>query len=129
MWTAILPGSPAIQNLIPMDYLGTNPKSAPMIGIICAASCILFGAWYIWFQLKRNEKRGEGYDVTGALMDKEAGALNNAILEATCTNLQFLKALAPSIVLLVTMNVFNVEPFVALILGCIVCYACYFNQI
>lgn len=128
MWTAILPGSPAIQNLIPIDYLGTNPKSAPMIGILCALSCIIFGAWYIWFQLRRNEKRGEGYDKTGALMDKESGALNNSILEATCTNLQFLKALAPSIVLLVTMNVFDVEPFLALTLGCLTCFALYFKN-
>lgn len=128
MWTAILPGSPAIQNLIPIDYLGTNPKSAPMIGILCALSCIIFGAWYIWFQLRRNEKRGEGYDKTGALMDKESGALNNSILEATCTNLQFLRALAPSIVLLVTMNVFDVEPFLALTLGCLTCFALYFKS-
>lgn len=27
MWTAILPGSPAIQNLIPLDYLGTTPMA------------------------------------------------------------------------------------------------------
>lgn len=128
MWTAILPGSPAVQNLIPIDYLGTNPKSAPMIGIICALSCIVFGAWYIWFQLRRNEKRGEGYLTTGALMDKEAGELNNAILEAKCSNLQFIRALAPSIVLLVAMNVLNIEPFVSLIIGCVVCYILYFNK-
>lgn len=128
MWTAILPGSPAVQNLIPIDYLGTNPKSAPVIGVISALSCIIFGAWYIWYQLRRNERRNEGYDVTGALMDKEAGALNNSILDATCSNLQFLKALAPSIVLLVTMNVFNIEPFVALTLGCLTCFALYYNK-
>ena len=119
---------PAVQNLIPIDYLGTNPKSAPMIGVISALSCIIFGAWYVWFQLRRNEKRGEGYMVTGALMDKESGELNNAILEATCSNLQFIRALAPSIVLLVAMNVFNIEPFVSLTLGCIVCYILYFKK-
>lgn len=128
MWTAILPGSPAIQNLIPIEYLGTNPKSAPMIGIFSALSCIIFGAWYIWFQLRRNEKRGEGYDVTGTLMDKEAGTLNNAILDADCSNVQFIRALAPSVVLLVSMNLLNIEPFVSLILGCITCYILYYNK-
>ncbi len=128
MWTAILPGSPAVQNLIPIDYLGTNPKSAPVIGIISALSCIIFGAWYIWYQLRRNEKRGEGYDVTGALIDKEAGALNNAMLEQTCSNLQFIKALSPSVVLLIAMNVFDIEPFVSLTLGCIVCLILYYKR-
>ena len=128
MWTAILPGSPAIQNLIPMKSLGTNPKSAPMIGVICALTCIAFGAWYIWFQLGRNEKRGEGFAVTGALMDQESGSFNTSLLEKKCSNVQFIKALAPSIVLLVAMNVFNVEPFVSLTLGCVVCWALYYNK-
>ena len=128
MWTAILPGSPSVQNLIPIDYLGTSPKSAPVIATLTSLSCIIFGAWYIWWQLRRNEKRGEGYMKTGALMEKEAGDLNNAILEATCSNVQFIKALAPSIVLLVAMNVFNVEPFVSLALGCLTCFVLYFNK-
>lgn len=128
MWTAILPGSPAVQNLIPIEYLGTNAKSAPVIGIISAISCIIFGAWYIWFQLRRNEKRGEGYDVTGALMDKEAGALNNETLEQKCSNLQFIKALVPSVTLLIAMNVFDIEPFVSLTIGCVVCFILYYNK-
>ncbi len=128
MWTAILPGSPSVQNLIPIDYLGTSAKSAPVIATLCSLTCIAFGAWYIWFQLKRNEKRGEGYIKTGALMEKEAGDLNNAILNATCSNMQFIKALAPSIVLLAAMNVFNIEPFVSLALGCLVCGILYWNQ-
>jgi H+/gluconate symporter-like permease len=128
MWTAILPGSPAIQNLIPIKYLGTDPKAAPVIGILSAVTCIVFGAWYIWFQLGRNEKRGEGFEVTGELMDKEAGSLNNAILEKSCSNLQFIKAFAPSLVLLIAMNVFNITPFVSLTLGCVVCFALYYNK-
>ncbi len=128
MWTAILPGVPAVQNLIPIDYLGTTAKSAPMIGILSALSCIIFGAFYIFFMLKRSEKRGEGFMQTGALMDKESGQLNNAILQADCTNVQFFKALAPSIVLLVAMNVFDVEPFVSLTIGCVVCLVLYFKR-
>lgn len=56
------------------------------------------------------------------------GVLNNAILDATCSNLQFIKALAPSVVLLVAMNVFNIEPFVSLALGCLVCGVLYRNK-
>lgn len=128
MWTAILPGSPAVQNLIPIDYLGTNAMAAPVIGVISALSCIVFGAWYIWFQLRRNEKRGEGYEVTGSLMDKEAGTLNNEILEQTCSNVQFIKALIPSITLLAAMNLFNIEPFISLTIGCMACLVLYHKR-
>ena len=41
MWTAILPGSPSVQNLIPIDYLGTSPKSAPVIATLTSLSCII----------------------------------------------------------------------------------------
>jgi H+/gluconate symporter-like permease len=128
MWTAILPGSPAVQNLIPINYLGTSATSAPVIGIICASTCIVFGAWYIWFQLGRNAKRGEGFEPTGLEIEKVAGTLNTDILNRTCTNWQFIKALIPSIVLLVAMNVFQIEPWVSLLLGCITCGVLYFKH-
>lgn len=128
MWTAILPGSPAIQNLIPINYLGTTPMAAPMLGIIGAGTSIIFGAGYLWFVLRRNEKRGEGYLPTGALMEKEVPEIEGAAIQETCSSLEFLRALAPSIVLIVGMNVFKIEPFVALTLGCVMCWVLYINK-
>lgn len=128
MWTAILPGSPSVQNLIPTNTLGTSPTAGPMLGIIGALTSIVFGAWYIWFMLRRNERRGEGYLPTGTLMEQDAGKLNDAILGETCSNLEFVRALAPSIVLLVAMNIFDVTPWVSLTIGCLVCYALYFKN-
>jgi len=128
MWTAILPGSPAIQNLIPIDYLGTKPTAAPMIGIISALLCIVFGAWYIWFMLKRSEKKGEGFMETGAEMDKHQTTLALKAQDAETSNWDFFKALLPSIVLIVAMNVFNLEAYVSLALGALVCYVLYYNK-
>ena len=128
MWTAILPGSPAIQNLIPIEYLGTSPMSAPMLGILGSLTCIVFGAWYIWFVLRRNEARGEGYLPTGARMEKDVSEANEDALGDECTWLDFWKALAPSIALIVAMNVFNIEPFVSLTIGCVVCWVLYYNK-
>lgn len=66
-----LPGSPAIQNLIPAQVLGTTATAAPLMGIIC--SCILFfgGVWYVQDQAKKATARGEGF-IPGARdnMDK-----------------------------------------------------------
>lgn len=128
MWTAIIPGSPAIQNLIPIEYLGTNPMSAPWIGIISALSCIIFGAFWIWWMLKVNERRGEGFMKTGAKMDANSRTLALENTEIKTTNWDFTKALLPSIVLLIAMNVFQITPFVSLTIGCLVCLVLYYRQ-
>lgn len=128
MWTAILPGSPALQNLIPIEYLGTTPTAAPMIGIISALLCIIFGAWYIWFMLRRAKKRGEGFSETGAEMEKFSTTLALKAQDIETTTWDFIKALLPSIILIVAMNVFGIEAYVSLALGALVCYVLYFNK-
>ena len=56
-----LPGTPAIQNAIPMPFFGTTPFAAPGLGMI--ASVIMLGFGLFW--LRRAEisarGRGEGY--------------------------------------------------------------------
>ncbi len=56
-----LPGSPAIQNLIPGDYFGTPPTSAPIIGL--TAAVVMFVGPLIWLNWRANKLRaaGEGY--------------------------------------------------------------------
>jgi len=56
-----LPGTPAIQNAIPMPYFGTTPFAAPGIGILAAAFMLGFGLW--WLRRAENAARqaGEGY--------------------------------------------------------------------
>ncbi|MEO1140435.1 MAG: GntP family permease [Pseudomonadota bacterium] len=56
-----LPGTPAIQNAIPMPYFGTTPFAAPGLGII--AGLILAGGGLAWLRYRRRRAsvRGEGY--------------------------------------------------------------------
>jgi H+/gluconate symporter-like permease len=42
-----LPGTPAIQNAIPMPVLGTTPFAAPGFGILAAAVMLGFGLWWL----------------------------------------------------------------------------------
>lgn len=58
-----LPGSPSIQNAIPIPFFGTNVFAAPGIGII--SGLIMFGLGSIWLQSRANKARsnGEGYGV------------------------------------------------------------------
>jgi len=47
------PGTPAIQNAIPMPFFGTTPFAAPGLGIIASAIMLGFGLWW----LARSEAR------------------------------------------------------------------------
>ena len=59
-----LPGSPAIQNLIPSQVLGTPPTASPVIGIVASLIIFLLGYLYIMGQAKKAKKTGE-YFVPG----------------------------------------------------------------
>ena len=56
-----LPGTPAIQNAIPMPFYGTDAYAAPILGII--ATIIMFGGGMTWLTLraKKAKAAGEGY--------------------------------------------------------------------
>lgn len=56
-----LPGSPAIQNAIPMPFFGTTSFAAPGLGIITAA--VMFGLGMAWLNRRRAKATaaGEGY--------------------------------------------------------------------
>src|SRR5215831_7793891 len=42
-----LPGTPTIQNAIPIPFFGTTPLAAPTLGMIAAAIMIAFGLWWL----------------------------------------------------------------------------------
>jgi H+/gluconate symporter-like permease len=56
-----LPGTPQIQNAIPMPFFGTNAYAAPIIGLI--GSVIMFGGGMLWLErrAKKAKAAGEGY--------------------------------------------------------------------
>jgi H+/gluconate symporter-like permease len=56
-----MPGTPAIQNAIPMPWFGTTPFAAPGLGLIAAAIMLLFGLWWLGLVAAQARRRGEGY--------------------------------------------------------------------
>lgn len=58
-----LPGTPQIQNAIPMQYFGTDAYAAPVLGII--GSIIMATAGIMWIQRRAKSAmaKGEGYGV------------------------------------------------------------------
>src|ERR1700704_1807717 len=41
------PGTPAIQNAIPMPFFGTTPFAAPGLGILASLIMLGFGLWWL----------------------------------------------------------------------------------
>lgn len=56
-----LPGTPAIQNAIPMASFGTTLFAAPGLGILASATIVGFGLWWLHLMETRARNAGEGY--------------------------------------------------------------------
>ena len=56
-----LPGSPAIQNAIPMPFLGTTAFAAPGLGIVTGLVMYLLGIMWLNGRASRARMAGEGY--------------------------------------------------------------------
>ena len=66
-----LPGTPAIQNAIPMPFFGTTPFAAPGLGIIASAIMLAFGLWWLSRAEARARRAGEGFgDMPEPVMDE-----------------------------------------------------------
>jgi len=68
-----LPGTPAIQNAIPMPFFGTTPFAAPGLGLLASAIMLGFGLWWLQRAEARARARGEGFgDTTPVPVDAAA---------------------------------------------------------
>lgn len=56
-----LPGTPAIQNAIPMPYFGTSPFAAPGLGLIGGAIMLVLGTLWLMRRASKAAAQGEGY--------------------------------------------------------------------
>jgi H+/gluconate symporter-like permease len=67
-----LPGTPSIQNAIPMPFFGTTPFAAPGLGIIASLIMLGFGLWWLTRAEAAAQRAGEGY---GSRRDLAADAV------------------------------------------------------
>jgi H+/gluconate symporter-like permease len=61
-----MPGTPSIQNAIPMPFFGTTPFAAPGIGIIASLIMVGFGLWWLGRAEKVARQSREGYGASHA---------------------------------------------------------------
>ena len=81
-----LPGTPAIQNAIPMPFFGTTPFAAPGLGIIAAIVMFGFGMWWLGRAERSARAKGEGYgDAAPAAGGAEHAAEDLVVRERATT--------------------------------------------
>jgi H+/gluconate symporter-like permease len=77
-----LPGTPAIQNAIPMPFFGTTPFAAPGLGVIASLIMLGFGLWWLARAEASARKKGEGYGIDA---DVAVDASENQIVRERAT--------------------------------------------
>lgn len=103
-----LPGTPQIQNLIPMDYFDTGATAAPIMGIIATLVMAVGGYFYLRRQEKIRRNRGEEYTEP-----------DEAVTVDESKPPYFILSVLPLLAVLVTLNVFGWDIILALLSGII----------
>ena len=127
--STMIPGSPAIQNLIPIKYLGTTASAAPMLALASAAVSAVFCIIYVIYVARKAEKEDEHFLPTGQVIAQDFKGDIDIKEGESITWGQFWLALTPSIVLLVALNAFKLAPEVALFIGIVANIILYFGKI
>jgi H+/gluconate symporter-like permease len=101
-----LPGTPAIQNAIPMPFFGTTPFAAPGLGLIGGAVMLVLGTAWLVRRAASARGRGEGYgqhgsDTAAPLQDPASRAPQSSAAGAhtPSTSVQPLPLAPPSLAL------------------------------
>ncbi|STQ86229.1 GntP family permease [Helicobacter muridarum] len=109
---AAMPGSPQIQNLIPMKYFDTTPMAAPIMGIVASLIMFLGGYFYLKYREGVLKSNGEHFDFDTKFQNAEC---NQVSQNAKTPN--FIISLIPLICVVVLLNVFKFEIINALLCG------------
>lgn len=106
-----VPGTPQIQNLIPIDYFNTTPTAAPIMGIV--ATLFMFGLGYAYLSWREKKLREKGDVFT----EPKKKSKNNGEHLTDLPN-PFI-AFLPLISVILTLNLLKWDIVVALLSGII----------
>ena len=103
------PGTPQIQNLIPMEYFGTTPMAAPVIGIV--TTLIMAVGGYLWLAYRAKKLSAKG--------DVFTEPTNQVTTEDTTDEKvpNWVLSLLPLLIVVVLLNVVKMEALWSLLIG------------
>lgn len=105
-----MPGTPQIQNLIPMEYFHTSPTSGYLIGIVTTLIMAVGGYFWLAYRAKKLTAKGDVFTepkgVTLSEGNEEEESTPNWIL-----------SLIPLIIVVVLLNIVKMDTIYALLLG------------
>lgn len=83
-----MPGTPSIQNAIPMPVFGTTPFAAPGLGIVASAIMLAFGLWWLMRAETLARRAMEDFGAGAPASARELGA-NDRLRERAVTAREF----------------------------------------
>lgn len=123
----MVPGTPSIQNIIPIKYLGTTVTAAPLIGLVGAITVIILNVLYLKYALKKSEKKGETYFNMKNLEESTKDNLEKLDLGKKLPPL--LLSILPPVFLLVSLNLFKLDVLYTLMLSVLISIVVFWNYI
>ncbi|AXI08515.1 transporter [Oceanobacillus zhaokaii] len=103
------PGTPQIQNLIPMDYFGTTPMAGPVIGIV--TTLIMAVGGYLWLAYREKKLAAKGDVFT----EPEDQKTPEKATDEKDPN--WILSLVPLAIVVVLLNIVKLEPLWSLLIG------------
>lgn len=108
-----IPGTPQIQNLIPMEYFKTTPTAAPIMGISAAVFMFGLGYAYMVWKEKKLTARGEVFVEPLKKGGDEAFDPNKKLPNP-------ILSILPLLTVLLTLNLLDWDIVIALVAGIII---------
>ena len=103
------PGTPQIQNLIPMEYFGTTPMAAPVIGIVTTLIMAVGGYLWLAYRAKKLSAKGEVFTEPTDQVSTE---------DTTDEKVpNWVLSLLPLLIVVVLLNVVKMEALWSLLIG------------
>ena len=67
---SMLPGGAQLNNIIPVEYLGTTPMAAAPVGFICSGVALVFLTVYFGWEFSRARARGERFEADEEILKR-----------------------------------------------------------
>jgi len=119
----MVPGTPAIQNIIPMEVLGTPATAAPFIGIVATIFTLAIGVYYIKKQLDKSQQEGLTFNE-----EDTAKGVASASAKMDGNVPPVFLSVIPPVLLLVVLNILD-NVILALVAGIVISAILFMNYI